>query len=113
ACRPHVVKADPRGVSSSLGRVVGGMFAAVEARAETWQRIRGSQTLPVFGRSRAEMTRPPVVDVEPMLDRFRLGFDALGDVWAWIVVRWTLLQLMALAEVSATPFRLGLELWTQ
>jgi glucosylglycerate synthase len=111
--RTHVVREDPPDVSTALAQVVGGMFADVEARAETWQRIRGSQTLPVFGRSRAEMTRPPVVDVEPMLDRFRLGFEALHDVWAWIVAPRTLLQLRALAEAPAPQFRFGNELWTQ
>jgi hypothetical protein len=59
------------------------------------------------------MARPPVVDVEPMLDRFRLGFDALRDVWAWIVAPRTLLQLKALAEARAPQFRFGNELWTQ
>jgi len=111
--RTHVVKEEPPDVSTALAQVVGGLFADVEARAEFWQRIRGSQPPPVFGKFRGELPPSPTVDVEPMLDRFRLGFHALRDVWAWVLSPRTILELKASAEAPTARFRFGNELWTQ
>jgi hypothetical protein len=69
--------------------------------------------VPAFGLPPAGGMSPPPVDAESMLDAFRLGFRALRDVWAWIVLPRVILELKRLAEAPAEQFRFDDDLWAQ
>ncbi len=112
-CRTHASRAETPDLSTTFAQVVGALFADLEARAETWQRVRGSMAVPAFGLPPAGGMSPPPVDAESMLDAFRLGFRALRDVWAWIVLPRVILELKRLAEAPAEQFRLDDDLWAQ
>ena len=100
-------------VSTTLMRVVGPVFSDIEARADAWQRVRRSVAVPLFGDPPTPGATPADIDIEQMLETFRLGYHALRDVWAWVVQPRTILQLKRLADTPTDKFRLDDELWTQ
>ena len=111
--RTHAPRADMPDVSTTLVQVVGPVFSDIEARADAWQRVRRSVAVPLFGDPPTPGATPADIDIEQMLETFRLGYHALRDVWAWVVQPRTILQLKRLADTPTDKFRLDDELWTQ
>lgn len=111
--RTHVSRAETPDTSTTLAQVIGPLFSDLEARVDTWQRIRSSAPVPSFGDPIAAEPTSPEIHVEQMVEAFRLGYKALGDLWAWIMQPRIILQLKKLAEMPIERFRVSDELWAQ
>jgi hypothetical protein len=107
----------PRSVAPDLntafGQLVGAMMTDLEMRASVWQRMRGPSAVPTFGTPPAVALHPSPLEVEPMLESFRLGYRALRDVWAWILPPRTIIELRRLADAALTQFRFADDLWAR
>jgi hypothetical protein len=99
--------------SELLAQVVGPIFLGMERHAGVWQRVRGSQPVPSFGPPVEGRVDEVVVNVEPMIETWRLGHQSLQDVWAAILPPATLLDLKRLARAPANDFRVADELWAR
>ena len=100
-------------VSMALTQVVGACFADLEARAGTWQRVRESVAVPVFGRLTSEQPPHRASTCRACIDSFRLGYSGLRDIWAWILPPKAILQLKRLAETPVDRFRIQDEMWAR
>jgi hypothetical protein len=101
-------------LGTTIAQVVGSVFADLENRAERWQRIRGSTPVQQFGTSSA--TDPPQtagVDVERLIETYRLGYRELRDVWTWVLPPRTIVDLRRLVDGPDTRFSLDDELWAR
>jgi len=87
---PRIVTPD---LSVTLAQVVGALFADMEARADVWQRVRGSTPVPVSGTAEPATFAAPELDLTRLIESFQLGHAALRDVWAWVVPPKTMLLL--------------------
>ena len=66
---------DTSDLSTVLSQVLDSLFNDVENTAATWQRTRGSQPLPTFGKPDEVIDDSAVTDVRRLIDAFQLGYQ--------------------------------------
>ncbi len=91
----------PADLSTTLAQVVGALFADLETHAEVWQRVRGSVAIPVFGTVPAIGPEAPPLNVDGLIDSFRLGYRELREIWTWVLPPRTIVELRKLTETRA------------
>lgn len=101
-------------LGTTIAQVVGSLFVDLEGRAQRWQRTRGSVPVQRFGALPPAMPpEPRVIDVDRLIEFFRLGNRELRDVWTWVLPARTLVELRKLADGSPSAFRLDDDLWAR
>jgi len=103
----------PPQLSMALAQVLGSLFTQIKRTASTWQRVRVSEPVPVFGVDTHQSPEPPPVDVQPMIDSFRLGCQNLRDIWREVLPPATLLELKKLACQPDAAFRFPDSAWAR
>lgn len=98
-------------LSAVLSQIVGSLFQDMETFASHWQRVRGSQPLPVWGNAGASETNVHEIDTRPMFDSFLLGSKNLDEVWRLLLPPNTMLELRRLMRLAPEQFRMPDELW--
>jgi hypothetical protein len=109
--------------SSILAQVLGPLFYEVERKAALWQRIRGSQPVPIFGEG-ASMSyetgsyetgseETGSIDTRRMIESFQLGCRSLQEIWGIVLPPTTLLELGKLARAAPDQFRMPDQLWAR
>jgi len=99
----------PSDLSTTLAQVVGALFADVEHRVEIWQRTRKSIPVPVAGA--VPEIAPAPVNVEGLIEAFRLGYRELRDIWTWVLPPRTIIELGRLVEMPPDRLRFDDRLW--
>ena len=110
---PLPAQKDPPDVSAAVAQVLGPLFLDVERNAACWQKVRGSQSVPMFGMAGAMPDEPSAVDVSRLIETFRLGYRNLQDVWSAVLPPAALIELKRLTVLAPTQFRLPDELWAR
>jgi hypothetical protein len=100
-------------LETTIVQVVGSLFADLESRVDVWQRVRGSVALPTIGDTPSAPIDPPEVDVERLIESFRLGYRELREIWSRIVPPRAIVELRKLANATPDRFRLDDDLWAQ
>jgi hypothetical protein len=98
-------------LSRLLTQILGGIFSEMERNARIWQRIRGSEPIPMFGRPEATDFLPIKIDVEPMINSYNLGFKNLFELWSLIISPAALIELKKLTQHVNGSFLLSDKLW--
>ena len=111
--RPQVRRDQPPELSTVLAETVGSLFGLAELTAEQWQRVRGSEPVPTFGLRFDADCQDPVIDVKPMIGKFRLGIVNLQEIWSLILPPATLLELRKMSRQSDEEFRFPDEFWAR
>lgn len=89
----------PADLPTTLYQVVGSIFSLMESQPETWRAVRGSEAVPLIGRSQpGPVETPPPVDLTRMRNAFRLGLDAFASLWEGILSPETMKGLRAAAD---------------
>ena len=99
----------PADLSTTLAQVVGALFTDVEHRVDVWQRTRRSIPVPILGAIPEIDTVP--VNVEGMIESFRLGYRELREIWTWVLPPRTIVELRKLTEAPTDRFRFDDRLW--
>ena len=81
----HAAQNDGLDLSTVLSHLVGSLYGDVERQAPLWQRLRGSQPVPILGSSGAPADDGQPVDIRPMLDSFQLASRNLQEVWSLVL----------------------------
>jgi hypothetical protein len=101
-------------LATTIVQVVGSVFADLEKRAGRWQRTRGSVPVQHFGTSSASASpQSSSVDVERLIESYRLGYRELRDIWTWVLPPRTIIDLRKLVDGPPAQFRLDDELWAR
>jgi hypothetical protein len=100
-------------VSSILANLAGAAYLEMERTAESWQHIRGSSAVPVFGLRFDHDNGRNTVDAKPMIDAFRIGYENLKDIWSLVLPPATLLELRRISRQPEHEFRFAGELWAR
>jgi glucosylglycerate synthase len=100
-------------LNSLLARVTSSLFSDVEARAAFWQRSRIAQpnARPMPATSGSDGFAD--LEVQPMLDSFRLAYTNLQEIWSLVLPPNSLLGLKRLATSPAETFRMPDALWVR
>lgn len=100
--------------SAVLAQVLDPVFAEAELHAPYWQRIRGSQPVPVFGEGGAcSHERASPIDVRFLIELFQLGHRNLQEIWGAVLPPGALLELNKLARLAPEQFRMPDRLWAR
>ena len=103
----------PPQLSTALAQVLGSLFTEIQRTAPVWQRARTSEAVPVLGLDSRKAPEPPVIDVQPLIDSFRLGFQNLREIWSEVLPPATLLDLKKLASQPDATFRFADNTWAR
>jgi hypothetical protein len=103
----------PPELSGMLALVLGALFGEVERTSAAWQRTRGSETVQAFGTASESAAEPAAVDVSPMIDSFRLGYQNLQEIWKLALPPATLVELKRLASRPPDAFRMADPVWAR
>jgi hypothetical protein len=99
-------------LATTVTQIVRAIFDDVEARAATWQRVRGSRTVGQSCPSAiAESGAAPTVDVERLVESFRLGYRELKQIWTWVLPPKAIVEIGKAATNTAAQFHLDDTLW--
>jgi hypothetical protein len=100
-------------VSSILAQTLGAIFVEMDRTASVWQRVRGSEKVPTFGPCGEMATDPIAVDINPMIQSFRLGYQSLQDIWRMVLPPATSMQLKRMSFQTAETFQFDDSLWAR
>ncbi len=98
-------------VSTTVAQVVGALFSDMEYRVDFWQRVRGSTAIPVFGNVPAAVPDAPALNVDGLMESFRLGYRELREIWTWVLPPRTIVELRKLTESASDRFEFDDRLW--
>jgi hypothetical protein len=120
---------DAADLNSLLAQVAGSLFADIDAKASFWQRARVAYSPrsqpagptpivpePAQASPASETEAPaqaPAVDVQPMLDSFRLAYSNLHEIWSLVLPPNSLLGLKKLSLMPPASFRMPDSLWAR
>jgi glycosyltransferase involved in cell wall biosynthesis len=105
---PHKAPVD---LATAIAHVVGALFIDLEHRVEDWQRIRGSAELPQACRTPDTPMDAGAMNIDGLVDSFRLGYRELREIWTWVLPPRTIVELRKLTETPADRFRIDDRLW--
>lgn len=98
-------------LSSMLFQVVGATFDLMETYSEVWKQIKGSESVPTFGFRYDVGLEPVSVNLERMIEKFRLGVKDLTEIWKIFLSSEILAFLYKAAKLSEKDFYLPDEIW--
>jgi hypothetical protein len=101
----------PTDLSTTLTQVVGALFTDLERRVDVWQRVRGSVAIPVVGDPPALAPEAPPLNIDALMESFRLGYRELREIWTWVLPPRTIVELRKLTETVPDQFRFDDRLW--
>lgn len=107
----HQIATGGLDLTAVIAQIVGSAFQEMETCAAFWQRVRGSQPVPVWGNAPSDFPEGEPIDTRPMLDSFILGSRNLDEVWRLVMPPNTLLELRRIARLPLEQFRLPDDLW--
>jgi hypothetical protein len=102
--------------SSVLARILGPLFNEAEHRASFWQRIRGSESIPLFGEETKftdGAAEADGIDTGRMIESFQLGCRNLQEIWGVVLPPGALLELTKLSRLAPAEFRMPDALWAR
>ncbi|NWF75526.1 MAG: glycosyltransferase [Nitrospirae bacterium] len=107
----HDPKDPSADLSSMLFQVVGATLDLMETYSEVWKQVVGSEPLPTFGFRYDVGLEPVSVNLERMIEKFRLGVRELTDLWKKFLPTEILDFLNKAATLSEKDFCLSDEIW--
>ncbi|MEZ5351675.1 MAG: cell wall biosynthesis glycosyltransferase [Bryobacteraceae bacterium] len=115
----HDAKDPGSDLSAMFQQVLGSLFTLMEQYEPEWRERTGSRAVDVFGFRFDVGLEPISVNLERLLEHFRIGYAELApDIWDHALRPDTLAEVGRLARMAATPaavstFRLDDNLWTR
>jgi glycosyltransferase involved in cell wall biosynthesis len=100
-------------LSAMLYQVVGSTCDLMDTYPDVWKSIKGSEPVPTFGFRYAVGLEPVSVNVERMIEKFRLGVDELSKVWADVLPQNIMEFLSAAKELPKEDFRVPGDIWAR
>jgi hypothetical protein len=96
-----------------VAQTLGAAFTLMDRHEDLWRGVRGSETLPAVGEPVLPDTVDVRVDVERMVDGFRLGLRDLTPIWEHILAPETMGEVFGLDQSVASAFRFPDQLWAR
>jgi len=100
-------------LSSMLFQVVSAAFGLMETYPEIWKGVSGSEAVPTYGFEYAVGLEPVSVNLDRMVERFRLGVRELSGIWKDFLAADIADFLVKAEKVSTEDFLIPEEIWTE
>jgi glycosyltransferase involved in cell wall biosynthesis len=98
-------------LSAMLYQVVGATFDLMETYADIWKSVEGSRAVPTFGFQYAVGLEPVQVNLDRMIERFRLGVEKLTEIWKEFLPEDMIDLLHRTALLTTETFHIPDEVW--
>jgi glucosylglycerate synthase len=111
----HTVRSRTRtgDLPTMLAETVGAVFTLMDRHQDLWVEVRGSEPLPTVGTPQGPLVDPRTLEVDAMLDAFRLGVRDLGGIWDLILSPDTLGELLVLENATGRGLQFRDDLWAR
>jgi hypothetical protein len=100
-------------LSAMLFQVVGASFDLMETYTPLWKAVAGSEEIPTFGFRYDVGLEPVAVNLERMIEKFRLGMKELIDIWKVFTPADILDILKKAAGAEKDAFHIPDEIWVR
>jgi glycosyltransferase involved in cell wall biosynthesis len=100
-------------LSAMLYQVVGATLDLMETYRDIWSIVKGSEPVPTFGFEYAVGLEPVTVNIDRMLDKFRLGIKELMVIWKTFLPETITKFLMKAGGMHKEEFHVPDELWAE
>ncbi len=100
-------------LSTMLCQVVGATFDLLETYGHVWIDVKESQDVPTLGFHYDVGLEPVPVNVERMVERFRLGAETLGEFWGRILPAGIVDFVSGLARKDMGSFHFPDDVWSE
>lgn len=100
-------------LSAMLYQVVGATFDLMETYSEVWKNLKGSEKVQTFGFQYAVGLEPVSVNLDRMIDKFRLGVKELTGLWKAFIPQDIINFLHKMEVVRKTEFSIPDEIWVE
>ena len=107
----HDAKDPGADLSSMLYQVVGATFDLMEGYHRIWKNVSLTEKVPVFGFEYAVGLEPVSVNLERMIERFRLGVAELTELWGLFMPVEILGHLRTIAALGPDSFHITDDMW--
>ena len=109
----HDPKDPSADLSAMLFQVVGASFDLMETYTPLWKAVAGSEDIPTFGFRYDVGLEPVAVNLERMIEKFRLGMKELIDIWKVFTPADILDILKKAAGAEKDAFHIPDEIWVR
>ncbi len=112
----HNVKDPAEHLGPMFRQVVGTLFTTMEHYEKTWKSINGSEEVPIRSMYPIEgRVEPFHIDVDALIEYFRLGFQNFGPVWERITTpdNFRVLKTLASRRTRRKAFLLPEDVWAR
>jgi glucosylglycerate synthase len=96
-----------------MAQTLGAIFTLMDRHEDLWRDVRGSEPLPAVGEPTLPDVSPGRVDVERMVEGFRLGLRDLTSIWEHILAAETMSEVFGLDGGGPGQFRFPDDLWAR
>jgi hypothetical protein len=108
---------DAKDPGSDLGpmfaQVVSSVYALMAEYQHIWRVSKESQLVPTFGFHYEVGLEPVSVNIDRMIENFRLGVRDLKDLWKKVLLHETVLWLESIGRLSNEAFSFPQDLWVR
>ncbi len=109
----HDAKDPGADLTAMFTQVVGSVFVLMEIHQNVWMQTNGSAPVPSFGFHYHVGVEPIRVNVDRMLENFRLGCRELAPFWKKCLAQNVLDELAQIAATEKDKFHFSDELWVR
>jgi hypothetical protein len=109
----HDIRRSPADLSTMLVQILGSLFTIMGGSSGFWKTVKGSESVPLFGRPSGAALIPVRVDVDRMRKAFSLGLKEFLPVWEGVLSGEVLAGLRSLDAESASVIDLPDALWVR
>lgn len=109
----HDIKDPGQHLGPMFRQVVWTLFALMETFETNWKKTRGSEPVETFGHANEAEPEPVSVDVEDLVQKFKIGFQHFGSLWKEVFCEDCFRQVEAASSLASSDFHLSPEVWVQ
>ena len=108
---------DAKDPSEHLGpmfrQVIWTLFSLMENSEKYWKKVRGSEELETFGFEGSIDPEPVKVDLDSLIERFKIGFQQFSSLWKDIFSKACFKEIQKASKMDAGAFHLSTDIWVQ
>jgi len=109
----HDVKDPGQHLGPMFRQVLSALFFLMEGYESYWKRVKGSETLEMFGFEGTQEPEPVNVNPEGMIELFRTGYQQFSPLWKDILSRECFDHIEKAATLDSKEFHISTDVWVK
>ncbi|UCD72188.1 MAG: glycosyltransferase [Syntrophobacterales bacterium] len=109
----HDAKDPVQHLGPMFRQVIWTIFSLMERYEDYWKKVRGSEPVEIFGHENHVEPEPVNLDLEGMIQQFKVGFRQFSPLWKEIFCDDCFEEIRKAAHLRSRKFRLPIDTWIQ